>query len=109
MKTPLVWDMENVPRSYTRQKKERDIEKRLTETVKKMGGISYKFVSPSHRSVPDRICIFPGGKTLFVECKAPGKHPTAGQAKELAKLEKAGCKVAVIDYLVKPEDIKILL
>ncbi|ECS0227396.1 VRR-NUC domain-containing protein, partial [Salmonella enterica] len=47
------------------------IEKHLVTEVKKAGGIAYKFVSPGRRSVPDRIVLLPGGRLVFVECKAP--------------------------------------
>ncbi len=37
------------------------IEKHLVAEVKKAGGVAFKFVSPGHRSVPDRIVLLPGG------------------------------------------------
>jgi len=53
--------------------REKTIETRLRNEVKKRGGIALKFVSPSHAGVFDRIVLMPGGKTWFVELKAPGK------------------------------------
>ncbi|MDI5754298.1 VRR-NUC domain-containing protein, partial [Salmonella enterica subsp. enterica serovar Montevideo] len=44
------------------------IEKHLVAEVKKAGGVAYKFISPGHRSVPDRIVLLPGGRIVFVEC-----------------------------------------
>lgn len=37
-----------------------------------MGGTAYKFKSPSHAGVADRIACLPGGAVWFVELKAPG-------------------------------------
>jgi hypothetical protein len=77
--------------------RERDIEKYLVQKVKKLGGIAYKFTSPARRSVPDRLCVLPKNEVFFVELKAPGKKPTEGQEREIARLRALGCKVFVID------------
>jgi len=52
--------------------RERDIEAYLRDRVKALGGIAYKFVSPGHAGVADRIVCMPGGVVWFVEVKAPG-------------------------------------
>lgn len=53
---------------------ERQIEAHLVKRVKEIGGIAYKFVSPAHRGVADRIVVLPGGGVVFVELKtATGK------------------------------------
>ncbi|EGS3388443.1 VRR-NUC domain-containing protein [Salmonella enterica subsp. enterica serovar Mikawasima] len=72
------------------------IEKHLVAEVKKAGGVAYKFVSPGHRSVPDRIVLLPGGRIVFVECKAPGKSPRADQLREHERLRTLGFTVAVL-------------
>ena len=51
--------------------RESDIERRLVQGVKKLGGRAYKFVSPGNVGVPDRLVVLPGGIVLFVEVKAP--------------------------------------
>ncbi|MDE1477591.1 VRR-NUC domain-containing protein [Xenorhabdus bovienii] len=73
------------------------IENHLVKEIKKAGGIAYKFVSPGRRSVPDRICILPGGRVVFVECKAPGEKPRPDQLREHEKLRALGCEVVVLD------------
>ncbi|EEW40397.1 VRR-NUC domain protein [Klebsiella pneumoniae subsp. rhinoscleromatis ATCC 13884] len=73
------------------------IEKHLTATVKAVGGIAYKFVSPGRRSVPDRIVLLPGGRIVFVECKTPGKAPRADQLREHERLRALGFNVVVLD------------
>ncbi|EBC6125611.1 VRR-NUC domain-containing protein [Salmonella enterica] len=73
------------------------IEKHLVAEVKKAGGVAYKFVSPGRRSVPDRIVLLPGGRLIFVECKAPGKPPRADQLREHERLRALGFSVVVLD------------
>ncbi|MDC9588866.1 VRR-NUC domain-containing protein [Xenorhabdus sp. XENO-10] len=73
------------------------IERHLVNEVKKAGGIAYKFVSPGRRSIPDRICILPGGRVIFVECKAPGEKPRPEQLREHERLRALGCSVVVLD------------
>ena len=80
--------------------RESDIETYLRQRMQEIGGASYKFTSPQRRSVPDRICIFPGtygARVAFVELKAPGKKPTAAQEREHQRLRALGCIVVVID------------
>ncbi len=76
---------------------ERDVEAYLVKRVKERGGIAYKFTSPGRRSVPDRIVVWPGGYTDFVECKAPGAKPTPLQLREHEKLRALGHGVVVLD------------
>lgn len=76
---------------------ERDVEAVLVRAVKAAGGTAYKFVSPGHDGVPDRMCVFPGGGIVFVELKAPGKSPTPLQMRQIQRLRSLGCRVEVID------------
>lgn len=78
---------------------EKNIEMALCRRVKALGGMADKFVSPSKRSVPDRLVILPGGKIIFVEVKAPGKKPTPKQALDHQRRRALGCDVRVIDNL----------
>jgi hypothetical protein len=82
---------------------EKDIERALIAKVKTLGGTAEKFVSPQKRSVPDRLVILPGGRIIFVELKAPGKHPTDNQSRDHERRRALGCDVRVIDNL---EDVK---
>ena len=56
--------------------RESEIEKYFVWTVQRMGGTAYKFKSPNHRGVADRIACLPDGSTWFVELKAPGGRPS---------------------------------
>ena len=85
---------------------EKTVERELVKRVKEEGGIAYKFTSPNRRSVPDRLCLLPGGNILFVECKAPGKKPTKLQAGEHERLRALGFEVVVVDGV---ETVKELL
>ena len=51
---------------------EKNIEAHLVKSVRRIGGIAYKFVSPAHRGVADRVVCLPGGVVWFVELKAEG-------------------------------------
>ena len=51
---------------------EKQIEAYLVRRVRELGGVAYKFTSPAHRGVADRIVCLPDGSTWFVELKAPG-------------------------------------
>ena len=61
--------------------KESTIEKHLVTQVKALGGMAYKFTSPAHRGVADRVVCLPDGQTWFVELKALG-----GRLSELQKI-----------------------
>ena len=76
---------------------EKPIEAHLVKRVKERGGIAFKFVSPQRRSVPDRLCLMPLGRTVFVELKAPDKEPTEAQAREHQRLRDLGHTVLVLD------------
>lgn len=50
---------------------EKEIEQKLKKMVERHGGLCLKWVSPGWIGVPDRICILPGGRVIFVELKRP--------------------------------------
>lgn len=67
--------------------KESTIESYLVRRCKDLGVLCFKFVSPSHRGVPDRLLIFPHGLVAFVELKAPGRSPTALQITVIKQMQ----------------------
>lgn len=79
--------------------KEKNLEKRLTADVKKLGGMCLKFVSPGFTGVPDRIVLMPGCRIWFVELKTQGKKVEPGGRQDLvrAELRKREFSVWVID------------
>lgn len=78
---------------------ESGLEKKIRLFVQSQQGKAYKWVSPSENGVPDRICIFPGGKIVFVELKRPGRKEgrSPRQKKVFQVLEKLGCHVWLIN------------
>lgn len=76
---------------------EKLIEKKLREGVKKLGGLSLKFTSPSFTGVPDRISLWPSGMMDFVELKTTGRPLSPRQKLVFADLEDFGFPVTVID------------
>lgn len=91
--------------------RESNIENYLTNEMKKVKGKSYKWVSPGNNGVPDRIIIFPNGRIIFVELKAPDKIPTAYQQLVHRELKKLNCEVYVIDSKKQIDDLikKVML
>lgn len=76
--------------------REREIEGRLRDGVKKLGGLCYKFVSPGNRGVPDRIIILPGGVVYFVELKTEVGRLSKLQCLQLKRMERLGVPVRVL-------------
>ncbi|MCC2249096.1 VRR-NUC domain-containing protein [Virgibacillus sp. AGTR] len=77
--------------------KESQLEKRLKDKIEQLGGLCFKWVSPGRRGVPDRICILPRGRTLFVEMKAPDGKLSPLQEKRIQELEKRKHEVYVLE------------
>ena len=84
---------------------EKQIENKLTRSVKKAGGIALKLVSPGFARMPDRLVLLPDGMCAFVELKAPGKHPRPLQTARHRMLKKLGFKVYVIDSTEQIEGV----
>jgi hypothetical protein len=84
--------------------RENIIEEYLRNKVKAIGGKAYKFVSPGNCGVPDRLVLLPGGRSIFVELKAPGKEPTAKQSLQHKKLRALGFTVLIIDSKEKVDE-----
>ena len=50
---------------------EKSVENHFVWTVERLGGVTFKFKSPTQRGVSDRIACMPNGETWFVELKRP--------------------------------------
>jgi len=77
--------------------REKTLEALLVRTVKSMGGLAPKFVSPGFDGMPDRIVLLPHGKMAFVEVKAHGKKPRPLQVRRKSQLESLGFSVYCLD------------
>ena len=73
-------------------KPEAKIEKAVSSWAKAQGILNFKFVSPAHRGVPDRIFLAKD-KVCFIEFKAPTGKLSALQVNTILALEKAGANV----------------
>lgn len=76
---------------------EKTLEARLVREIEARGGMALKYTSQFHRGIPDRICLLPGGLSVFVELKSTGKKPTKLQEFAMKKLAEMGHAVIVID------------
>lgn len=75
---------------------ERDVESYFRKAVAAAGGVAFKFVSPSHRGVSDRIVCLPGGAVWFVELKRPGGRLSPLQRVFAAEMERLGQRYACL-------------
>ena len=80
------------------------VENEFVKAVRKAGGVAYKLTSQTTNGLPDRLVLFPSGKTIFVELKAPGKMMRPLQRKRRYQLMKLGFPVLCIDRMqqIKP-------
>lgn len=77
---------------------EKTLEKYLKACVEsKLKGLCLKILSLHITGLPDRLCLIPGGKILFVELKTTGKRPRRIQVYMHNKLRELGFRVEVID------------
>lgn len=82
---------------------EKQIERKLTEEVKKLNGMCLKQTSLA--GIPDRLILLPGGKMAFVELKAPGEKPRKLQQVRIKHLRKIGFMCFVVDGLEMISDV----
>ena len=75
---------------------EREVEKKLVDGVRRMGGRAYKFVSPGNDGVPDRIVVLPDTAPMFVELKTESGKLSSLQKVQITRLEKLGQTVVVL-------------
>ena len=76
--------------------RERDIEAYLRVKVNALGGTAYKFVSPGHAGVADRLVLLPGGVVWFIEVKAPGGRLSPLQVLFGRRMQEMGMNYRVI-------------
>lgn len=76
---------------------EKEIEAAVCGYARRRGCYVVKFVSPAHRSVPDRLLITPAGRVFFIEFKRKGMPATPAQVREHATLARFGKVTFVVD------------
>jgi len=80
---------------------EKQIEKAVCDYAKSKGILCYKFVSPGHAGVPDRMFVLPNGKVFFIEFKRLGCVPTPLQLREIKRLRSQQVSVFAVDNIVE--------
>lgn len=80
-------------------KKEREatLEKKLVREVTKIGGLCLKLYADSWQGIPDRMCLFPDGRIIFVEMKSTGEKARKIQLLRHRELQRRNFIVLVID------------
>lgn len=76
---------------------EKLIERKLVEKCKENGILCIKLLTYQFTGLPDRMCLLPGGKVVFVELKTTGEKPRKIQINIHNKLRKLGFRVEVLD------------
>ena len=77
--------------------KEKLLEKKLREKIKKMGGLALKFIPFHFVGMPDRLILLPGARVYWVETKSTGKKLRPIQETRQKQLKRLGFKVYKID------------
>lgn len=98
--------MAMIPKRRDKRPLERDTENRAVNYGRATGWEMRKYTSPSHRSVPDRLCMHDFCTIIYIEFKRLGEEPTPSQLIEHRKLRMRGFEVYVIDNV---EDAKRVL
>lgn len=83
---------------------EKLVERRLVELVKINNGMCIKLLCDQLIGLPDRLCLLPGHKIVFVELKTTGRKPRRIQAYIHKKLRNLGFRVEVIDTVEEVEN-----
>ena len=78
---------------------EKVVERKLVEAVKDKKGLCIKLLCDQFIGLPDRLCLFPSHKIVFVELKTTGQKPRRIQTYVHNKLRALGFRVEVIDTI----------
>ena len=75
---------------------EAQIERHLFNEIRKLKGLAYKFTSPGHAGVPDRVILLPNGTTIFVELKREDGKLSSLQIETIRLLQEKNIEVYVL-------------
>lgn len=84
---------------------EKILEKKIIAATQNAGGISIKLLSNYIAGLPDRLCLLPGGRMLFVEVKTTGEKPRPIQVLKHSTLRRLGFQVEVIDTSARIKEV----
>lgn len=82
---------------------ESGIENQIVRYVKSLGGRALKLALINRIGFPDRTCLLPGGRVVFLEIKKPGGRVSMHQQVWLKRLRELGFVAEVVFSL---EDAK---
>ena len=69
---------------------EREVERRLRDGVRDIGGLCLKLTCPGFTGVPDRMILLKGGVIAFAELKRPGQRERERQIYVQKRLRRLG-------------------
>lgn len=84
---------------------EKVVERKLVEYTTLNGGMCIKLLSFHLLGLPDRLCIFPKGKAVFIETKTTKQKPRQIQLFIHDKIRKLGFRVEVVDTAEKAAEV----
>lgn len=73
------------------------IERKVCAYANSRGWIPMKLGGTGDRGKPDRVFAGPGGRTVYIEFKAPGGHVTKLQEWYIERLRERGHEAHIID------------
>lgn len=77
--------------------KEKYLENKLVNKIKNIDGLCIKLLPTFLTGLPDRLCLFQGGKICFAEIKETGKKLKPVQVVWKNILEKMGFRFYIVD------------
>ena len=84
---------------------EKLLESKLRKEFRKIGGLCIKLSALNFAGIPDRLCLFPGGRVLFVEVKTTKEKPRKLQNAIHTKIRTLGFRVDIVDKSEQIEEI----
>lgn len=89
----------------TKIESEKVVERKLVELTNLNGGMCIKLLSFHLLGLPDRLCIFPKSKIIFIETKTTKQKPRQIQLFTHDKIRKLGFRVEVVDTVEKVVEV----
>ncbi len=88
-----------------KKQSEKVTERYLFDETKRIGGLPLKLIPQFFSGIPDRLCLFPGGRLFFIETKSEKDKPRKLQLLVHKQLRDLGFKVLVIDTKEKVKEL----
>lgn len=92
-------------RTMSEIESEKIIERKLVELTNLNGGMCIKLLSFHIIGLPDRMCLFPKHKIVFIELKTTKQKPRQIQLFMHDKIRKLGFRVETVDTVDKVAEV----